>query len=139
MKLLNQIIFALLATFAIRCGVLISAANAQTFTAIKSFGILTNFAGATPLCQLVQGADGTLYGTASSGEGNIAGSAGKMAGTIFTLQPDGGGFAVLRYFTNWTGGANPHGTLTLSGAVLYGTTSGGGSSDYGTVFKLNTD
>src|SRR6266496_3458320 len=124
MKLLNQIIFALLTTFAIRCGFLISAADAQTFTTIKSFGILTNVTGSYPISPLVQGADGTLYSTASSGEGNVA-------GTVFKMQPDGSGFAVLKYFTNFIEGTGPAG-LTLSGSVLYGATGGGGSPGYGT-------
>src|SRR5262249_11565061 len=34
---------------------------------------------------------------------------------------------------------NPQAGLTLSGGVLYGTTHSGGSSNSGTVFKVNTD
>src|SRR5262245_42536111 len=48
---------------------LTSAVPAQTHTVLKSFGILTNMTGMEPYSQLVQGADGTLYGTASSGAG----------------------------------------------------------------------
>jgi MYXO-CTERM domain-containing protein len=36
-------------------------------------------------------------------------------------------------------GQLPGGSLTLSGSILYGMTSAGGASDFGTVFKLNTD
>ena len=44
---------------------------------------------------------------------------------------------------SFTGGASdgriPQGSLTLSGATLYGMTSNGGSSDKGTLFSMNTD
>jgi len=72
-------------------------ATAQTLTVLKSFGNLTNISGAMPDSQLVQGLDGTLYGTTSSGYGGAA-------GTVFKIQPDGSGFAVLKRFTNCVGG-----------------------------------
>ena len=106
--------------------------TAQTFTVLKSFGILTNISGFNPQSTLVQGADGTLYGTARNGEGSVA-------GTIFKVLPDGSGFTVLKWFTNYMDGANPYAGLALSGNVLYGTTPDGGSSNYGTVFSVNTD
>lgn len=40
---------------------------------------------------------------------------------------------------NGTNGANPNGSLTLSGNRLYGTTSYGGSNNFGTVFVIDTD
>src|SRR5438105_4911182 len=36
-------------------------------------------------------------------------------------------------------GANAQASLILSGNILYGTASKGGITDYGTIFKLNTD
>jgi uncharacterized repeat protein (TIGR03803 family) len=66
-----------------------TAAQAQTATTIKSFGAFTNITGFSPQSTLVQGPDGTLYGTASDGEGSVA-------GTIFKVQPDGTGFTVLK-------------------------------------------
>jgi len=108
-----------------------AAGQAQTFTTVKSFGILTNISGFNPQSTLVQGPDGTLYGTARNGESIIA-------GTIFKTKPDGSGFTVLKWFTNSIEGANPIAGLALSGGVLYGTTSAGGSSNLGTVFKIST-
>ncbi|MBI4324289.1 MAG: immunoglobulin domain-containing protein [Chloroflexi bacterium] len=109
-------------------------AQAQTHTVIKHFGIPSKVTGLNPRAPLVQGPDGTLYGTASSGEGH---------GTVFKIQPDGTGFAVLKCFTNSVKWAEPHGGLVLSGGTLYGTTFGtaqmGNISGYGTVFKVNTD
>ncbi len=40
---------------------------------------------------------------------------------------------------NSTNGANPSGSLTLSGKRLYGTTSYGGTNNFGTVFVVDTD
>lgn len=109
-------------------------AQAQTHTVIKNFGIQSKATGSNPRAPLVQGPDGTLYGTASGGEGH---------GTVFKIQPDGTGFAVLKYFTNSVKWASPHAGLVLSGDTLYGTTFGtaqlGNTSGYGTVFKVNTN
>ena len=72
---------------------LTSALKAQTFTVLKSFGILTNVTGWHSEAPLTLGPDGTLYGTTSYGEGNVR-------GVVFKIQPDGSGFAVLKLFTN---------------------------------------
>jgi uncharacterized repeat protein (TIGR03803 family) len=74
----------------------------------------------------------TLYGTASVG-GDFG------AGTIFTLNTDGTGFAVLYSFTGGSDGSTPYSGLILSSNTLYGTASTGGTFDNGTVFSLNTD
>ncbi len=99
-------------------------------TIIKNFGNLTRVTGSNPQASLVQGPDGTLYGTAGYADGY---------GTVYKIQPDGRGFAVLKCFTNSGEGAQPFGGLVLSGGTLYGTTYYGGSSDKGTVFKVNAD
>ena len=123
---------ALISLLGLATNLLVCATDAQTFTTIKRFRSLTNVGGFHPTCQLVQGDDGTLYGTATDGEGLVR-------GTIFQFQPDGSGFTVLKWFTNSNDGFNPNGSLTLSGNVLYGSTSSGGSNYQGVVFKLNTD
>jgi uncharacterized repeat protein (TIGR03803 family) len=112
--------------------VTIAASHAVSFTTIKSFGIATNISGFAPQAALIQGPDGTLYGTTFSGEGTVL-------GTVFKVQPDGSAFSALKLFTNSVEGANPSAALTLSGNVLYGTTANGGFFDSGTVFKMNTD
>jgi uncharacterized repeat protein (TIGR03803 family) len=69
-------------------------------------------------------------------------------GAVFSLNTDGTGFRTLYNFTafNWSSGDYmnsdggwPRAGLILSGNILYGTTSLGGSSASGTIFKLNTD
>lgn len=104
--------------------------RAQTYTVIHSFGTLSDVTGFHPTAPLVQGPDGTLYGTTSEGEYNFG-----VGGTVFKIQPDGSGFVVLKHFTNYAEAWGPLGGLVLDGQTLYGTTEGNG----GAVFKLNTD
>ena len=84
----------------------IVSSTAQTFTILKSFGSLTNMAGVNPWSQLVQGPDGALYGTTSYGNDSVA-------GTVFKIQPDGSGFAVLKWFTNSVEGQSPFAGLAF--------------------------
>jgi uncharacterized repeat protein (TIGR03803 family) len=117
--------------------------NLHSFSASKanSLGFHTNKDGAFPLGALILSAN-TLYGTTWMG-----GSSG--GGTVFKVNTDGTGFANLVSFslskTNSLGlhtnksGAFPHAGLVLSANTLYGTAQDGGSSGYGTVFKINTD
>ncbi|MBE0540977.1 MAG: hypothetical protein IH623_06300 [Verrucomicrobia bacterium] len=111
---------------------------AQTYRIVRSFGDLENLA-AQPAAPLVQGQDGTLYGTTTRSGGGE-----RVDGTVFKIHPDGTGFAVLKCFrgtvdSTYEKGATPSGGLTISGETLYGMTQFGGVSNCGTVFRLNTD
>ena len=98
--------------------------------------------GADPEAALVQGGNGTLYGTTSSG-----GSSGN--GTVFSINTNATSFTTLFSFsagsTNASGvltnsdGANPQAGLVLSGNTLYGTTTYGGTNGMGTVFELTIE
>jgi uncharacterized repeat protein (TIGR03803 family) len=98
------------------------------------------FDGQNPQAELVEGSDGGLYGTTSTG-----GAYG--AGTVFRLTKDGTSYGVLHSFgSSPNDGQNPWAPLLQgSDGALYGTTFVGGTntSDYwegwGTVFKLNPD
>lgn len=115
---------------------LAASSSAQIFSPLHTFSTANGFS-----APLIQGPDGTLYGTSSLGG---AGS----AGTVFKLKPDGTHFAILYSFghgaqlgpvyTN-VDGYGPASGLVLSNNVLYGTTQYGGVTGYGTVFKINTD
>ena len=99
------------------------------------FTLLHEFAGGVddgshPRCSLTL--DGsTLYGMTRNGGDDDR-------GTVFRMNADGTGYALLHEFTGPLG-ANPHGSLTLSGTTMYGMTRYGGDSNYGTVFKINAD
>lgn len=76
--------------------------------------------------------DSTLYGVTVSG-GSPLGS----RGTIFKINTDGSGFALLYSFTNSIPeGANPYGSLTRVGDHLYGMTYYGGVADKGVLFRI---
>ncbi|MGC1380464.1 MAG: choice-of-anchor tandem repeat GloVer-containing protein [Candidatus Baltobacteraceae bacterium] len=75
---------------------------------------------------------GVLYGTTYEG-----GSAGT--GTIFTVTTSGAAKVLHSFTGGGTDGTLPLGTLISVNNVLYGTTSAGGTSNAGTVFKINPD
>ena len=59
---------------------------------------------------------------------------------MFKLNTDGTGFTVLKNFDYSTTGGYPYaGLMQGTDGALYGTAYQGGSSGYGTVFKLNPD
>ncbi|NOS69594.1 MAG: hypothetical protein HOP33_06660 [Verrucomicrobia bacterium] len=111
--------------------------NLHSFMTTSGSG-LTNSDGYRPRGGLIISAH-TLYGTAESG--GISGY-----GTVFKVNTDGSGFAKLHDFTLPSGspptnsdGIRPRAGLVISGNTLYGMAPFGGSSDNGTVFKVNTD
>ncbi|MBI2270309.1 MAG: hypothetical protein HYU69_08130 [Bacteroidetes bacterium] len=73
-----------------------------------------------------------LYGTSPNDGDN-------SQGCIFKINTDGTGFGKLVDFDIDVNGATPYGNLILSGSVLYGATSYGASSSFGSIFKVNTD
>jgi uncharacterized repeat protein (TIGR03803 family) len=89
--------------------------------------------GATPEAPLIADRNGALYGTTNAG-----GPAGN--GTVFRLTESHGAWtlAVLHAFATAHDGAHPaYGALAQDQAGnLYGTTSAGGPSGQGTLFKL---
>jgi uncharacterized repeat protein (TIGR03803 family) len=87
--------------------------------------------GVNPLAGLLRDAEGNLYGTTQYG-----GTHGGY-GTIFKLNAKGK-LTLLHSFGGMPDGQNPYSRLIRDPAGnLYGTTFYGGSSGYGTVFKLN--
>ncbi len=72
------------------------------------------------------------YGSVTS---SVAGLTLKVLTTLYNFT------ALNYYFSPYTNsdGANPYGSLTLSGETLYGTADIGGSGGSGTVFKISTN
>jgi uncharacterized repeat protein (TIGR03803 family) len=100
------------------------------YTVLKNFDATTT--GGASYARLLE-VDNVLYGTTYvGGNGN--------AGTIFKLNMDGSGFAVLKHFDNSTTGGHPAAALVLGpDGGLYGTAYHGGSFLFGTIFALKTN
>jgi uncharacterized repeat protein (TIGR03803 family) len=91
----------------------------------------TSSDGAGPLGSPIQ-SGGLLYGmTSQGGTGN--------KGTVFRMNLDGTGFAVLHSFGGPDGQDPSYSKLLFSGNKLYGMTASGGANGAGCVFSLNAD
>jgi uncharacterized repeat protein (TIGR03803 family) len=105
--------------------------QAQTFTTLHNFN---GTDGAILGAGLVQGTDGKLYGTTSSGGAN-------NKGTVFSIAPSGA-LTTLHSFDGTDGSYPGAGLVQASNGNFYGTTSSGGANggcpfgECGTVFKL---
>jgi large repetitive protein len=112
------------------------------FELVNSFGtytekVLYSFTcsggdGAYPVAGLIMDASGNLYGTAYT-----CGTYGN--GNVFELVNSSGTYTekVLYSFRSDGDGASPTAGLIMDGSGnLYGTTSGGGTAGFGTVFEL---
>jgi uncharacterized repeat protein (TIGR03803 family) len=81
---------------------------------------------------LIEGPDGSFYGTTVSG-----GAA--NAGTVFCLSADGLVFKTLYSFTGGGDGGNPSASLAQgSGGSFYGTAYNGGAGNSGTLFRITS-
>jgi len=102
--------------------------HAQTFNVLYSFTNGTD--GGQPYASLVRDSAGNLYGTtAVGGASNF--------GTVFKVDKTGKE-TVLYTFSGGADGANPWAGLVWGPAgFLYGTTEAGGTSGFGTLFKLS--
>jgi uncharacterized repeat protein (TIGR03803 family) len=88
--------------------------------------------GVNPLAGLLRDAAGNLYGTTEYGGANGG------YGTVFKLTAKGR-LTLLHSFAGMPDGENPYSRLIRDAAGnFYGTTFYGGTSGYGTVFKLDT-
>jgi uncharacterized repeat protein (TIGR03803 family) len=102
----------------------------------SSYAVLHTFTstggdGQKPLSALLEARDGLLYGTTYSGGSN-------GFGTVFVLNKDGTGYAVVRSFSASGGdGQNPQAGVVQGGDLaLYGATWNGGDSGVGTVLRF---
>jgi uncharacterized repeat protein (TIGR03803 family) len=117
------------------CAATAIVAPAQTFTTLVNFG--SGNSGTNPYASLVQGTDGSLYGTTLRG-----GTFGW--GTVFKVTPSGVK-SIYNFCTqsNCADGAAPIGGLVLAAdGSFYGTTEEGGNqcpldSTCGTIFKIS--
>lgn len=92
--------------------------------------------GANPSSSLVMDEAGNLYGTTTYGGGTV-GQFGLGCGTVFKIDPTGHE-TILYAFGALPDGENPYsGLIEGSAGNLYGTTTVGGTYNWGTVFMLN--
>jgi uncharacterized repeat protein (TIGR03803 family) len=82
-----------------------------------------------PWAALVQGTDGNLYGTTSSGGAN-------PDGVIFTMTL-AGKLTVLHSFDGSDGGAPYAKPIQATNGIFYGTTAEGGVSNHGVVYSFS--
>jgi uncharacterized repeat protein (TIGR03803 family) len=82
---------------------------------------------------LIAGSDGYLYGTAASGGSS-------NGGAIFRVDQASGTTTLVHEFSNASGEIHSPGSL-IEGAdgILYGTSDFGGSSNAGSIYRLNRD
>src|SRR5579872_3530376 len=88
--------------------------------------------GSLPDAGLVQGTDGNLYGTTFWGGT-------QDQGTIFKITPSGSLTTLYSFCTlaNCADGENPHaGLVQASDGNFYGTTSAGGPTNSGVIFRI---
>ncbi|HZZ16264.1 MAG TPA: choice-of-anchor tandem repeat GloVer-containing protein [Candidatus Sulfotelmatobacter sp.] len=86
--------------------------------------------GGVPQAALLQGADGNFYGTTSGG-----GATGR--GTVFRITSTGVEAVLHSFAGGTTDGDGPYAALIQGvDGSFYGTTTGGGASSQGTVFKI---
>ena len=112
-----------------------AAGSRSAFATDAGFRVVKNLVGyiGSPASPILELPDGSLLGTSSTG-----GDLGK--GLVFRLTP-GGDLTVVHSFTgNPDDGESPIGSLvrTPDGDV-YGTTTSGGTNDWGTVFRISPD
>jgi uncharacterized repeat protein (TIGR03803 family) len=112
---------------ALTCGTVFKMTPSGTVTFLHEFDKTD---GAGPLAPVVQGTDGDFYGTTSGG-GDANGD-----GVIFKLTPSGQ-YTVLHIFNGTTDGKRPDaGLVEATDGNFYGTTTLGGSKNYGTLYKI---
>ena len=98
------------------------------YSVLHSFG---GADGAFPRGSLVRDASGNVYGTTAKGGGGTC-----NCGVVFKLDPSGVE-TVLHAFTGGSDGDQPLAGLVMDAmGNLFGTTSGGGISANGTIFKI---
>lgn len=104
-----------------------------TFTNLYTF-TTSDSDGAMPLSTLVQGTDGSFYGTTFAGGTNVL----TGYGTVFKITPSG--TLTTIYAFNGVSASQPSGDIVFGAdGALYGTTQAGGTAGYGTVYKLALD
>lgn len=110
-------------------GTVFSLTTNGALATLAEFDYETN--GAFPIGGVIQGADGSLYGTTADGGSN-------SYGTVFRVTTNGV-LTTLFSFSNTNGGEPEASLVQGTDWNLYGTTSTGGRGGQGTVFRISTN
>jgi uncharacterized repeat protein (TIGR03803 family) len=114
-------------------GTIFQLTTSGTLTTLYSFCSQSKcIDGSQPDASLVQGSDGSLYGTTFFGGAN-------NQGTVFTMGSSGSLTTLYSFcsLSKCADGANPHaGLIEASDGNFYGTTSSGGAKNAGVVFEI---
>ena len=94
-------------------------------TTLHSF---TGWDGVDPLCEMVKGPAGKLYGTTGEGMTN--------AGSVFMLSTNGT-LTTIYTFTGGNDGYQPSALILAKDGNLYGATASAGAGQHGTIFRLD--
>jgi uncharacterized repeat protein (TIGR03803 family) len=98
-----------------------------TLTILRSFSGADGNANGGSENGLARASDGNLYGTAQNGGAN-------GSGTIFQISA-AGAFTLIRSFSSFSDGGGPQaGVIQATDGNLYGTTTFGGASGFGTIY-----
>jgi uncharacterized repeat protein (TIGR03803 family) len=110
------------------CGVIFKLTPKGKVTVLHDFG-----AEYYPVAPLIEGNDGDFYGTAPYG-----GRSGNRHGAVFKITPTGK-YTVLHTFQGGSDGIAPFaGVLQATDGNFYGVTAGGGASDDGTIYRIDS-
>jgi uncharacterized repeat protein (TIGR03803 family) len=116
------------------CGTVFSITPSGKETVLYSFkGSKTD--GQNPDGGLVY-VNGTLYGTTHGGGPNCFFGVGAVCGTVFSITPSGKETVLYSFKGGTTDGQNPDAGLIYVKGALYGTTTGAGAYNLGTVFTI---
>jgi len=123
-------LYGTLASLSYRFGVVyFLETNGANYRVLHSF--LGGSDGSHPAADLIEGADGMLYGTASAGGSG-------QGGTVFKLRKDGAGYSNLHQFISSESPQPLARLLQTADGKLYGTTAGD-AIDHGSVFSMDTN
>jgi len=107
----------------------------QFDTGTKAFGIVHSFGaegdGAFPVQTTLTQSDGILYGVTHSGGVN-------NRGIVYSINTTASNQYIVKHPFTTSEGSDPMGTPMIVGSTLYGTTNDGGTSNDGTVYKMDT-
>jgi uncharacterized repeat protein (TIGR03803 family) len=114
------------------CGTVFKITPAGTLTTLHSFDFTD---GANPEAPLIEGKDGSFYGTTFQGGTDVTGCFSSGCGTVFKITR-AGALTTLHFF-NDDDGAFPAGAVVqATDGDLYGTTTEGGANGPGTIFRI---